>query len=83
MKFNIRVKDLELRSCPGHCKAEIVKWANDTDGKEYCWTVAYWEKSKEGYNLRFVGDRPFEVNGRLFMKLAKQGQRLLEGENER
>ena len=36
--------------------------------KEYCWTVAYWNKGKEGYDLQFVGGRPFDVDGELFMK---------------
>jgi len=85
MRFNFRIQDLEVRSCGKHLlsdgehtRAEIVKWANDTDKKEYCWTVAYWNKGKEGYDLQFVGSRPFDVDGELFMKLAKQGQQMLD-----
>jgi hypothetical protein len=86
MKFNTRIDDLELRSCGEHLlaegvkhnTAEIVKWAKDAGKKEYCWTVAYWNKHKEGYDLRFVGNRPFDVNSDIFMKLAKQGQQLLD-----
>lgn len=84
MKFNLRIEDLELRSCGKHFlsdsehnRAEIVKWSNDTDKKEYCWTVAYWNEGKEGYDLQFVGDRLFDVDSGLFMKLAKQGQQML------
>lgn len=84
-KFNFRVKDLEVRSCDEnlltdgkHDKAEIVKWAEGTDKNKYCFTVAYWEKSKEGYNLLFVGGRPFDEDSMLFMKLAKQGQQMLD-----
>ena len=50
-KFNFRVEDLEVRSCGKHLlsdgehyRAEIVKWADDTDKKQYCWTVAYWNE---------------------------------------
>ena len=86
MKFSFRIENLELRSCGEHLfvdgvehnRAEIIQWANDTGKKEYCWTVAYWNKGKEGYNLQFVGGRPFDVDGELFMKLAKQGQQMLD-----
>lgn len=85
MKFNFRVDYLEIRSCGKHLisdgkhdRAEIVKWANDMNKKEYCWTVAYWNKGKEGYDLQFVGSRPFDVDNKLFMKLAKQGQQMLD-----
>ena len=61
-----------------HTRAEIVKWAKDTGQKEYCWTVAYWDRHKEGYDLKFVGNRPFDTNQKIFMTLAKQGQQLLE-----
>jgi hypothetical protein len=85
MKFNFRIDDLEVRSCNTHLlsdgehnRAEIVKWNNGTDEKEHCFTLAYWNKGKEGYDLKFVGSRPFDVNGELFMKLAKQGQQMLD-----
>lgn len=86
MNFSFRIEDLELRSCGDnllvegveHTKAEIVKWAKDTGQKEYCWTVAYWDRHKEGYDLKFVGNRPFDTNQKIFMALAKQGQQLLE-----
>ena len=66
MKFSIRIEDLELRSCGEHLltegvehtRAEIVQWENE----EYCWTLAYWNKNSNGYNLEFVGNRPFDTN---------------------
>jgi hypothetical protein len=85
MKFNFRIEDLEVRSCNTHLlsngehtTAEIVKWYNDTDNNFTCFTLAYWNKGKEGYDLKFVGSRPFDVDGELFMKLAKQGQQILD-----
>ena len=88
MKFNFRVENLEVRSCGEHLlstniehnRAEIVEWSNDTLKKEYCWTVAYWNKGEDGYDLLFVGSRPFNVDSELFMKLAKQGQEILDNE---
>ena len=47
----------------------------DEQGK-YKWTIAYWVKDKEGYELKFVGDRPFEkrVDWHNFEAVARQGQ---------
>jgi len=82
MKFNCKIDELELRSCNEyltlsgvHDGAEIVKW--DSDGKAYCYTLAYWKRGEEGYDLLFVGNRPFEVNQKDFWFLANQGQKLL------
>lgn len=84
-KFSFKVEDLEVRSCNAHLlsggehnRAEIVKWAKDTGEKKYCWTVAYWSKNKDGYDLKFLGKRPFDVDSGVFMKLAKQGQEMLD-----
>ena len=75
MKFNLGKDDLELRSCNGkQKKAEIVKWEDEVS----CYTLAYWTKDSEGYDLQFVGNRPFDVDWRLFMDLAQQGQKLLD-----
>ena len=65
--YNFKYKDYELRACPkGLAKfndedalnetIELVKWRfNDKD--PYCFTIAYWKKNDEGYNLHFVGER--------------------------
>lgn len=80
-KFSVKEKNLEVRSCNDflcqdgeHTRAEIVAF-ND-DGSVY--TVALWEKLGEGYDLRFVGDRPFELDYKEFMSVAKIGQELLK-----
>lgn len=43
---------------------------------EYKWTIAYWEKDKEGYDLKFVGDRPLNsrVNWGSLKSIIRQGQ---------
>ena len=76
MKFNIRIEDLEVRS-HNTALTEIVRWFVGFTGNEYCCTIAYWNKTSDGYDLKFVGDRPFEVNPELFMRLAKYGQEIL------
>ena len=81
-KFNFRIGSLEVRSCNEHLlsdgehsRAEIINWAK---GKTK--TIARWIQNKEGYDLQFVGGRPFNVDSKLFMQLAKQGQQLLDDE---
>ena len=81
MKFNMRIEDIEVRSCNStlisegeHTTAEIVKWNCDVPNQEYCFTVAYWKKiNYDRLDLIFVGDRPFEINQKLFMKIAEYG----------
>jgi len=85
--FNVRVGDLELRSCGDHLldrephtTAEIVQWGEaHAEIQPSCWVLAYWAVSKDGYDLKFVGDRPFgeRVDTEVFMNLAKIGQSLL------
>lgn len=80
MRFNFRVDDLEVRSCDYPNRkikvvAEIVKWQTE----DTCYIVAYWDKFSEGYELTFVGDRPFNLGrAELFMRIAKVGQEILD-----
>ena len=85
MKFNLRIEDLEVRSCSinllsdgEHDRAEIVKWSKKHNKKGLCFTVAYWNLDEEGYDLQFVGGRPFDTDTGIFMKLAKHGQQILD-----
>ena len=51
------------------------------DGKgEYKWTIAYWQKDKEGYFLVFVGNRPLEkrVKWKKLKAIIKQGQAIAD-----
>jgi hypothetical protein len=85
MKFTFRDGDLELRSCNKsltlegkHTTAEILVWVQREDAEEFCFAAAYWVEGKEGYDLHFVGSRPFEIeDDEWFMKLAKKGQQIL------
>jgi len=39
---------------------EIIEWYNNNDtAKRYCITVLSWSKGSEGWDIKFVGDRPF------------------------
>ena len=82
MEFKFRIGDLELRSCDEdllqrgkHIKAEIVKWtSNDT-----CYLIAVYNQDNDGYfDLKFVGNRPFDADQEMFMLLAKMGQEILD-----
>lgn len=87
MNLSIRIGDLELRSCDEHLfvqdvthtTAEIVKWerTDSGKGKESCYTVAYWVKGSAGYDVMFVGNRPFEIDKNTLWILLKSGQTLL------
>ena len=59
----------------------ICLWSED--GK-FKWTIAYFVKDKEGYDLHFVGDRPFDkrVDWRNFEVIVKQGQVIADNQWE-
>ena len=69
LEFSWKYKDYEIHACPKHlvrfCEDEpnvtidLVKWY-DHGGKRLCYSLAYFIKKEEGYDLRFVGNRPFE-----------------------
>lgn len=65
-------------STSGH----IVYWMEDRAGKEYCISIAIFERGEEGYNLRFVGSRPFEYSWSdeiSFMDFAEACQKYMNG----
>ena len=62
-KFN----DLEFRKTNFIGKEdhyyEIVRWeqAEDIlDCKPYCYTLLHWLRNSEGWDIKFIGNRPFE-----------------------
>lgn len=40
---------------------ELVHWKQDRNGRQYCYTIAYWTYNDEGWDLRFVGERMLEL----------------------
>ena len=70
MELNWRKGDFEVRTVrnmEGNPYTELVKWNEDSNGRRWCYVLAYFTKSREGnVSLNFVCDRPFrdlaEVN---------------------
>ena len=70
-KVNIRIGNIELRKYAGwndpeldgdiSDKYEFVKWENAND-KEYCYVLAFADNSSDGYDIRSVGMRPWELD---------------------
>ena len=70
--INIRVGNIELRTCKGwnnpeidgdiSDKYEFVKWNIDSKNKEYCYVLAFAERTSDGYDVRSVGIRPWELD---------------------
>jgi hypothetical protein len=60
----MRFRNIEFRWSTCNKKYELVKWYKaEVDGceeREYCYVVAFFDKDKEGYDMRTVGDRFFE-----------------------
>jgi hypothetical protein len=88
-KMSMRIKDIEVRTCGDgllmngpHKQAEIIRWFKRDGSSDYCIVVAYWTKTKEGWDLKFVGNRPFEVEHGEFMRAAEFGQKFLEDQSE-
>ena len=84
MKFSYRFGDLEVRSCNKslvdigeHTTAEVVKWQSESN----CFTVAFWTKRDDSFDLLFVGSRPFELEDKSeFMSVAAIGDKILTGQ---
>lgn len=72
LRLSWKYKDYEIRTCSkrltslddnaeGDETCELIKWKTNSDGEPYCFTIAYWcEHYETGYELKFVGDNPFE-----------------------
>ena len=71
-KVNIRIGNVELRNYKDWCvpenegdasdKYEFVKWNRNSDNTEYCYVLAFAEKSDGWYDIRSVGMRPWELD---------------------
>jgi hypothetical protein len=57
----MRFRNIEFRWSKCNNKYELVKWYhNNCSGQENCYVIAFFDKDKECYNMRTVGDRFFE-----------------------
>lgn len=55
----MRFRDIEFRWSNCNNKYELVKWYQNPNGKK-CYVIAFFDKDKEGYDMRTIGDRFFE-----------------------
>jgi hypothetical protein len=57
----MRFRNIEFRWSTCNKKHELVKWfQNYGSVEEHCYVIAFFDKTKEGYDMRTVGDRFFE-----------------------
>ena len=56
----MRFRDVEFRWCKINNKYELVRWYKDNNDKELCYVLAFFDETKEGYDLRTVGNRFFD-----------------------
>jgi hypothetical protein len=60
----MRFRNIEFRWSTYNKKYELIRWYKaEVDGCEernYCYVVALFDKTKEGYDMRTIGDRFFE-----------------------
>ena len=56
----MRFRNIEFRWSKVNNKHELVKWYEDIPGKEICYVIAFFDRDKECYNMRTIGDRFFE-----------------------
>lgn len=62
---------------------EIVQWCNRVAGDSYCYTLLYWVQDSEGWNVKFVGSRPFDdskFDHSLLWHLMQYGQSVADAE---
>lgn len=72
----MRKDDLEFRWSDFNKRYELVRWfKKNNEDKEFCIVVATYYKKSEGYEISFVGYRPFQVDDeKLLWRMLKYGQ---------
>ena len=55
----MRFRNIEFRWSTYNKKHELIRWYK-VEERNYCYVVAFFDKNKEGYDMRTVGDRFFE-----------------------
>jgi hypothetical protein len=56
----MRFRKIEFRFSKYNNKYELVSWYEYADGGENCYTIAFFDNNKEGYDMRTIGNRFFE-----------------------
>jgi len=55
----MRFRNIEFRWSKCNNKYELVRWRQNTNS-ETCYVIAFFDKDKEGYDMRTIGTRFFE-----------------------
>ena len=55
----MRFRSIEFRWSKHNNKYELVKW-NESPNSDTCYVIAFFDRDKEGYDMRTVGDRFFQ-----------------------
>lgn len=85
--LNYRKGDIGLRgkiSSEDERSPEIVRYQRSDSGRESCYTLAFFEKTKEGYDLRTVGTRLIDafsdgvIDNNLFIDAIKYFHKVLD-----
>lgn len=88
--LNYRKGDIGLRgkiSSNEEQSPEIVCYQRSDSGRESCYTLAFFEKTKEGYDLRTVGTRLIDafadgiIDNNLFIDAIKYFHKILDAVN--
>ena len=92
LEFNWEYKNYALKACPKRLvrfknepneTIDFIKYDTDSNGERYCYSLAYWRKDDEGYELKFVGDRPFKhiepEDIEVVWKALRVAQKVLDG----
>jgi len=76
----MRINKLEVRKSSSN-SYELVEWVENSEGSAFCYTILSWLNSKEQPDIKFVGNRPFEVDDKeTLWKLMKYGQAIIQAE---
>lgn len=68
VRFSYRLGQLEARLTDAHLMSyvegkdytvDICQWAEDNDHQ---WSIAYFNRSSDGWDLKFVGNRPLKLD---------------------
>ena len=57
---------------------EIIRWVEQSGKDPFCFTVIWWKRNSEGWNIEFIGARPFEQETDDIWNLMKYGQSVMD-----
>ena len=91
LDFNWKYKDYELRACPQRLvkfneedvneTIDLIKWEG-TGNNRSCFSLAYWRKVRDGYDLYLVGTRFFDYIDKedlsMVMEQLHKAQKILD-----